>query len=151
MAVLQSGSTPNPSMPRQKQAEPAALIALAVIVLALIAGTTQPLLANNPLRRRPDPTRADTSRAAQQSALGSIPIEKLDPAARSKVAAVLANVTVFRRLPIRVVDCDPNLYLFLIRHPDVVVGICAVPLSQPRHARGLCRGQLQRAVVHAAG
>ncbi|MFZ5832625.1 MAG: hypothetical protein ACOY3P_21260 [Planctomycetota bacterium] len=55
-----------------------------------------------------------------------IPFDKLDAAAQSKVRQVLSNVSVFRRLPVRVVDCDPNLYLFLLRHPDVVVNMWEV-------------------------
>jgi hypothetical protein len=39
---------------------------------------------------------------------------------------VISNIAVFRRLPVRVIDCDPNLYLFLVRHPDVVVNIWEV-------------------------
>jgi hypothetical protein len=35
----------------------------------------------------------------------------------------LTNTSIFRRMPVRVVDCDPDLYLFLVRHPDVVVNI----------------------------
>ena len=37
--------------------------------------------------------------------------------------SVLSNVSVFRRLPTKVMDCDPDMYLFLVRHPDVVVDI----------------------------
>jgi hypothetical protein len=29
-------------------------------------------------------------------------------------------------MPVRVIDCDPDLYLFLVRHPDVVVNIWEV-------------------------
>ena len=36
---------------------------------------------------------------------------------------VLQNVSVFRRVPVHVIDCDPDLYLFLARHPEVVVNI----------------------------
>jgi len=36
---------------------------------------------------------------------------------------VLSNVSIYRRLPIRMVSCDPDLYLFLVRHPDTVVNI----------------------------
>jgi len=39
------------------------------------------------------------------------------------VAWVLENTSVFRRLPIRVTVCDPDLYQFLVQHPDVVVNI----------------------------
>ncbi len=70
-----------------------------------------------------NPLAATTSHEARQSALQSIPLDKLDPRALDKVRSVLSNVTVFRRLPVQVVDCDPDLYLFLVRHPDVVVGV----------------------------
>jgi hypothetical protein len=75
---------------------------------------------------RSDPTEATASPAARQDAIQSIPFEKLDAASRAKASSVLSNVTVFRRLPIRVVGCDPDLYLFLVRHPDVVVNIWEV-------------------------
>jgi hypothetical protein len=84
------------------------------------------LRAAPPGRTRPDPFRADTSLAARQHAVQSIPFERLDAQARAKVASVLSNVSVFRRMPVRVVDCDPDLYLFLVRHPDVVVNIWEV-------------------------
>ena len=66
---------------------------------------------------------ATTSNAARRDAVRSIPFDKLSPEARAKVDAVLSNVTVFRRMPVRVVDCDPDFYVFLVRHPDVVVNI----------------------------
>ena len=36
---------------------------------------------------------------------------------------MLSNVSIYRRLPVRTVTCDPDFYLFLVRHPDVVVNI----------------------------
>lgn len=73
-----------------------------------------------------DPNHADTSRAARESAVQAIPFEKLDADARNKVNWVLANTSVFRRMPVRVVQSDPDLYLFLLRHPDVVVNVWEV-------------------------
>jgi hypothetical protein len=95
-------------------------------VLALLLGLNLPAVEASPLEllsSRPDPRKATTSRAARQSAVQSIPVERLDARARAKVASVLSDVTIFRRMPVRVIDCDPDLYLFLVRHPDVVVGI----------------------------
>ncbi len=66
---------------------------------------------------------ANTGDRARQDALRSIPLEKLASADRAKVSSVLSNVSVFRRLPTKVIDCDPDMYLFLVRHPDVVVNI----------------------------
>ena len=46
---------------------------------------------------------------------------------RAKVAAVLDNVTLYRRMPLSdLVPCDPDLYLFVVRHPDVIVNIWEV-------------------------
>ncbi len=73
----------------------------------------------------------NSSESARLSAIQALPLDKLDAQCRAKVHAVLANVTIFRRLPVRVVDCDPDLYLFLVRHPDVVINIWnALKISQ---------------------
>jgi len=70
--------------------------------------------------------KASTSKESRQSAIRSIPFEKLDDEGRAKVQSVLSKVSVYRRMPVRVVDCDPDLYLFLVRHPDVMVNIWEV-------------------------
>jgi len=72
---------------------------------------------------RSNPTKADTTSTARHSAVGAIPFEKLEPEARRKAASVLSATTLFRRMPAHVIPCDPDLYRFLVRHPDVVVGI----------------------------
>ena len=72
---------------------------------------------------RSDPSQGTSGESARLSAIQALPLDKLDAQDRAKVHAVLANITIFRRLPVRVVDCDPDLYLFLIRHPDVVINI----------------------------
>ncbi len=63
------------------------------------------------------------SQSVRNDAIAAIPIDKLDAKSQAKVKEVLANVTVFRRLPIRLIECDPELYLFVVRHPDVMVGM----------------------------
>lgn len=70
-----------------------------------------------------DRNQATSSRAARNDAIRSIPMDRLDPEMRDKVAATLARTSIYRRLPIHVTACDPDLYLFLVRHPEVVVGI----------------------------
>jgi hypothetical protein len=67
--------------------------------------------------------KASTSPAARREAVQSIPLDRLAPAARAKVKWVLENTSLYRRLPLRVVVCDADLYQFLARHPDVVVNI----------------------------
>ena len=97
-----------------------------VLVLAIAwAGTTHSLAAG-PFSLRADPYKATTSREARQNALDCIPLSRLDEEARAKVDSVLSDVAIFRRLPIRVAQCDPDMYLFLVRHPDVVTNIWEV-------------------------
>jgi hypothetical protein len=104
---------------------PAMTVAIAM-ALGLVAGIVPSTFAASPLVPivgRSGALEASTSDAARRDAVRSIPFEKLSAADRAKVQAVLSNVTVFRRLPTRVVDCDPEFYVFLVRHPDVVVNI----------------------------
>jgi hypothetical protein len=72
---------------------------------------------------RTEPFQGTSSETARLSAIQALPMDKLDAQSRAKVHAVLSNITIFRRMPGRVIDCDPDLYLFLVRHPDVVINI----------------------------
>jgi hypothetical protein len=99
---------------------PALVLGAALCAAALSAARTAAAAGE------PESLQATSSAAARQSAIHSIPLDKLDADGRAKVNAVLNNVTVFRRFPVRVVNCDPDLYLFVIRHPDVVVNIWQV-------------------------
>jgi hypothetical protein len=69
------------------------------------------------------PNQATSSRAAREDAVRSVPVDKLEESIRAKVNATVTNASIYRRLPIQVIDCDPDLYLFLVRHPEVIVGI----------------------------
>ena len=70
-----------------------------------------------------NPHRASISRASRDDAISSIPFEQLTPEGRAKVSAVLEKTSVFRRLPTQVIQCDPELFLFIIDHPDIVANI----------------------------
>ena len=70
-----------------------------------------------------DSLQGTSSAAARRSAIQSVPFDKLDADARAKLNSVISSASVYRRLPTRTVTCDPDLYLFLVRHPDVVVNI----------------------------
>lgn len=87
--------------------------------LSAALGAAGPL----PLLRNPDPYGPQTDPEARASAIAGIPRDRMSREARQKVDAVLANTALFRRMPVQVIPCDPDLYLFLVRHPDVVVNI----------------------------
>ena len=91
----------------------------AAIMAASVASATV-ALGSPPARNAFDATNSDEARL---SALKSIPYDQLDAGARAKVEGVLANVSVYRRMPVRIIESDPDLFHFLVRHPDVVVNI----------------------------
>ncbi|GIW91360.1 MAG: hypothetical protein KatS3mg109_1792 [Pirellulaceae bacterium] len=70
-----------------------------------------------------DVAHASSSREAYAEALSVLPVEELTEAARAKILAVVQQPTIYRRLPVEVIDCDPDLYLFLVRYPEVVVNM----------------------------
>lgn len=69
-------------------------------------------------------TPAGTASAqARAEAMQAIPYRRLRPEVAKKIHAVVSQPTIFRRLPVTTVDCDPNLFVFLLRNPEVVVNI----------------------------
>ena len=72
------------------------------------------------------PSSYGSSSALRQDALRSMPLNKLTPQARTVVDKVLNDVTVFRRLPTQVIECDAEMYVFLVEHPDVVINMWEV-------------------------
>ncbi len=63
------------------------------------------------------------ARAARHQAEKTIPWNELTPEATAKLRRVLQDTTVFRRMPEETIECDPDLFVFLVRHPEVVVNI----------------------------
>jgi hypothetical protein len=103
-------------------------IRLRFVLAGIAAMLVQPWLVRPAAALPPAPLRssvfeASTSDSARQDAVQSIPLERLTREDRAKVNSVLANVSIFRRMPVKVVDCNPDMYLFLVRHPDVVINI----------------------------
>lgn len=67
--------------------------------------------------------RTTKTMTAQDASIRSIPFDKMDQAARQKASEVIRKTSIFRQLPRQVIDCDPRYYLFLVRHPEVIVSI----------------------------
>jgi hypothetical protein len=65
----------------------------------------------------------DTSPQARDEAIQSLPLADLTGETRRKLMAVCERPTLYRRMPQKSMICDPHLYLFLIRNPEVVVNI----------------------------
>jgi hypothetical protein len=67
--------------------------------------------------------KGSASREDRMEATREIPFERLTPEARQKIGRVVQNPSLFRRMPTTVIDCDPQIYRFLVRYPEVVVNI----------------------------
>lgn len=88
--------------------------------MATPAASRAQVRGDKPAAEKPMPSGLSTAEA-QADARRSIPYQDLSPEAQAKVSAVLANVSLFRRMPTQVIRCDPDLYTFLTSRPDVTV------------------------------
>ncbi len=70
-----------------------------------------------------DSARSLSLRESYAEARAGLPLAELNDAARVKILNVVEHPTIYRRLPLEVIDCDPELYLFLVRYPEVVVNM----------------------------
>lgn len=65
-------------------------------------------------------------RAAKQAAQRAIPWRVLKEDDRKAVERVVGDATLYRQLPTRVIDCDPELFAYLVDHPELVVDVWRV-------------------------
>ncbi len=73
-----------------------------------------------------DSGEATSSKAAREDAIRAIPWRQLNANDRRAAQYVVTNAGIYRRLPTRVIDCDPDMFAFLIQHPEVVVDVWRV-------------------------
>jgi hypothetical protein len=73
--------------------------------------------------RAADPRRASSGLAARKEAIASMPLDRLDAPSREKVLDVLKKTSVYRRMPTAVTRSDPELYLFVLNHPEILANI----------------------------
>jgi hypothetical protein len=82
------------------------------------------------------PAHGTTSRQAREDAVRAIPLDKLPVDKRSKIKSLVSDGSVFRRMPTRMMQCDPDFYAYLLDHPDVIVNIwSALGVSEVRLKR----------------
>ncbi len=75
------------------------------------------------VHRREASADGQSSREARIAAIRSIPFDQLTPDATKRLRSVIDDASYFRRMPSQNVACDPEMYVFLIRHPEVVVSL----------------------------
>jgi hypothetical protein len=69
---------------------------------------------------------ATSSRAAHDDAVRAIPWKQMSPASRQTAQSIINNTSIYRRLPTRIIDCDPDLFTFLLQHPEIVIDVWRV-------------------------
>lgn len=72
----------------------------------------------------------------RQEVIESLPLQRLTPEASRRVLEIAESPTLFRRLPVQAIDCDQDMFLFLSRNPEVLVGIWQL--------MGITKVQMQR-------
>lgn len=85
--------------------------------------------------------RPSTSRASRQQAIDAIPFQYISEPMRSKLRTVVNAPTIYRRMPIQQICCDADLYVFLIRNPEIVVNMWQV--------MGVTKAQIKRTGAYA--
>ena len=69
---------------------------------------------------------ATSSRAARDEAIRAVPWKQMSPANRRTAQTIINSASIYRRLPTRIIDCDPDLFTFLLQHPEVVIDVWRV-------------------------
>jgi hypothetical protein len=89
-------------------------------------------------------TEPTSSRTAREEAMRAIPWRQIPAEHRRAAHYVVKNASIYRRLPTRVIDCDPEMFNFLVQHPEVVIDVWRVmgisQVTLQRMADGAYRG-----------
>jgi hypothetical protein len=64
-----------------------------------------------------------SERSTYDQAIQSIPFDRLTDEAQARIWRIVSQASIYRRLPITRVQSDPDMYLFLVRHPEVIVNM----------------------------
>jgi hypothetical protein len=94
-------------------------VIIASIAIAATASAAHPTADANSGR----PT---SSRTARNEAVRAIPWRQMAPDDRRTAQFIVKNASLYRRLPTRVIDCDPDMFNFLLQHPEVVIDVWRV-------------------------
>ena len=68
-------------------------------------------------------TAGTSSRQLRKEVVNSLPYAQLNAQTKAKIGDILEKPSLYRRLPVTAIEIDPEYLQFLIRYPEVVVGI----------------------------
>jgi hypothetical protein len=64
-----------------------------------------------------------SSRETRDQARQLIPYSQMTPQANAKLKQIVDSPTIFRRMPVQQIDCDEEMFTFLVRYPEVLVNL----------------------------
>jgi len=67
-----------------------------------------------------------SNRELRADAIAALPMARLTQTAKRRISAIVDRPTLFRHLPTQSIDCDPELFIFIARNPEILVGIWEV-------------------------
>jgi hypothetical protein len=65
----------------------------------------------------------ESSHRSRREAIRVVPFEKLNRRTAEVIRSVVENPSYYRRMPAQQIDCDPQMFTFLVRRPEVMVNI----------------------------
>ncbi len=71
----------------------------------------------------PAPAAGINTKAARDEATKAIPWKGLDRNAQAAVQDIVTNTSIYRRLPPQTIDCETDLFLNLLKNPEIVVNM----------------------------
>ncbi|WP_149752695.1 hypothetical protein [Rubripirellula obstinata] len=64
-----------------------------------------------------------SSVALRDAAVKRLPMQRLTRTAQKRILDIAQSPTIYRQLPTQAIDCDQDMFLFLTRNPEVLVGM----------------------------
>ena len=65
-------------------------------------------------------TAEDSGLSAKQKAFGNIPFERMTASATERIKSTINSEAVYKHLPESTIQCSPELYIQLVRYPELV-------------------------------
>ncbi len=75
------------------------------------------------LFRQGKEAQGESSKSLRQQAIAGLPTARLTRQAQDRIFSIVNSPTIYRRLPSQAIDCDREMFLFLARNPEVMVGM----------------------------
>jgi len=102
------------------------LMCAAALAATPAPASAQPRLSRSRQRAQMPPAAVPSGSNDQRyrnEALRAIPFKQLNPQVQAKLRPILTSPTLYRRMPAQTIECDPDMFVFLVRHPEVTVSI----------------------------